>query len=198
MAMEVHDRWGAHLEYFKLSIALTTALIAAAAAIYVDDSKIPTDDSRFLLLSGVGLFVVTLICSIIGVARLGNHLINFPADLATASQTERDNATTRSRKVTWWANKSFFFLLASAVVLGAFFGFRTFQIGKASYERAIAIATSVNGALLDASKNETAHLKSLDLQADNYQMTFQINPGPGTTTIITNSAGTKLTSAHRQ
>ena len=71
------DRWGAHLEYFKLSIALTTALIAAAAAIYFDFAKIPTDNiSRFLLLASVVLFSITLVSSVWGVAALSNHLLH--------------------------------------------------------------------------------------------------------------------------
>jgi hypothetical protein len=76
--MDTHDRWGAHLEYFKLSIALTTALIAAAAAIYVDASKIPTDYSRYVLLGGVGMFALTFICSVWGVAILASYLVIIP------------------------------------------------------------------------------------------------------------------------
>jgi hypothetical protein len=197
--MNENDRWGAHLEYFKLSIALTTALVAAAAAIYVDVSKIPADNSRYLLLAGVGVFSITLICSVWGLAALGNHLLHVPPlGTTTPTATQSADMNRRSLWVVRWGNASFVTLVIAAVLLGSFFALRTFQIGQTSYERAIATASIANGGLVNASKGETATLKSLDLQGNNYQLTFQISPGPGTTTIVTDSTGTKLTSAHRQ
>jgi hypothetical protein len=96
------------------------------------------------------------------------------------------------------ANASFFSLFAAGVVLVVFFGIRTFQAGEVSYQRAITTAASANATLVNSSKNETATLKSLDLQGDKYQLVYQITLGPGTTTIVTDSAGTQLISAHRQ
>jgi len=217
------DRWGAHLEYFKLSIALTTALIAAAAAIYFDFAKIPTDNiSRFLLLASVVLFSITLVSSVWGVAALSNHLLHVPQDTPptttaqtatpTAAQTatpaaaqtttptaaQVDDINRRRQRVVDCANASFISLGFAVVALGSFFGFRTFQVAEASFERAIASASIANRNLVDATKGETATLKSLDLQGNNYQLTFQISPGPGTTTIVTDGAGTKVTSARRQ
>jgi 4-amino-4-deoxy-L-arabinose transferase-like glycosyltransferase len=218
--MTENDRWGAHLEYFKLSIALTTALIAAAAAIYFDFAKIPTDYSRYILLVGVVLFSITLGFSVLGVAKLGNYLLYVPRDTttpaaaqtATAAQTaaptaaqtatptaaQIDDMNRLSRLVVKCANVSFFSLVAAVIALGWFFWVRTFQIAEASFERAIASALIANRNLVDATKGETVTLKSLDLQGNNYQLTFQISPGPGTTTIVTDGAGTKVTSARRQ
>lgn len=198
--MNENDRWGAHLEYFKLTIALATALIAGAAAIYVDTSKIPLDNSQFVLLAGVAVFLVTLISSVLGVAFLGNHLLHFVSSPATGTvpQDQRDAMDRRSRRVVRSANWSFGSLLVASAALGVFFGFRTVQATWTSFERAIATARIANQSLVNPVKGETADLKTIDLQGDKYQLVFQISPGPGTTTIITDATGEKLTSAHRQ
>jgi uncharacterized membrane protein len=120
--MEEKDRWSVHVEYLKLAIALATALIAAGAAIYVDASKIPTDDSRYLLLVGVGAFFITLLCSLYSIASLANHFLHLPrADVAEQpdqAQALAPERTARAKRVTRWANASFIFLGLGAAVLG--------------------------------------------------------------------------------
>ena len=173
-------------------------MIAAAAAIYVDSSKIPLDYSRFVLLAGVAIFFVTLISSVLGVAFLGNHLLHFVNQPATGTLTDaqRNAMDRRSRRIVRSANWSFGSLLTASAALGIFFGIRTIQEPQTSFERAIATAGIANQSLVN--KSETATLKTIDLQGQKYQLVFQISPGPGTTTIVTDATGEKLTSAHRQ
>jgi hypothetical protein len=188
MAMEENDRWSAHVEYLKLAIALATALIAAAAAIYVDTTKIPTDNSRYLLLFAISMFFLTLITSLWSLACLGTHLRQAGATGAT------DDA---ANAATTLANASFILLAISTGVLGVFFGLRTVS-GAPSFERSIATAETAKKPLIDVAKGETASLKSLELQGQNYQMVFQVNPGPSTITVITDASGANLQSAKRQ
>lgn len=84
--MEEKDAWSVHVEYLKLAIALSTAVIAATVAIYVDNSKIPTGQiefcgfvltARFLLLLGVASFLGVLVTSLLTVMFLANHFVTF-------------------------------------------------------------------------------------------------------------------------
>ncbi|MGH6644462.1 MAG: hypothetical protein ACRED3_17375 [Bradyrhizobium sp.] len=84
--MEEKDAWSVHVEYLKLAIALSTAVIAATVAIYVDNSKIPTGQielcgfaltARLLLLLGVGSFLGVLVTSLLTVMFLANHFVTF-------------------------------------------------------------------------------------------------------------------------
>jgi hypothetical protein len=187
MAMEEKDRWSAHVEYLKLAIALATALVAAAAAIYVDASKIPTDNSRYLLLIGVSLFFLTLITSLWSLARLGSHLLHY-TDI-TASRS--------GKAATTLVNFAFILLALGASLLGTFFGFRTVA-GGGGFERAIATSAIANKALIDPTRGETTSLKSLEMQGQTYQLAFQVNPGSSIITVVTDAAGTTLQSIKRQ
>ena len=180
--MQENDRWGFHLEYLKIAIALSTALIAAAAAIYVDNSKIPADQSRYLLAAGVGVFFLMLIVSVVSLSYLANHLIHFPATGTPANQYRW--------WAVFWANASFGCLIVGALLLGGFFGLRTWNAGGPAFERAIAIAR--RGLDLDPAKNEAAVLKTIDLQGDRYVLTFVIAPGGGTATVTTDAGGSRL------
>jgi len=185
--MNENDRWSAHVEYLKLAIALATALIAAASAIYVDTTKIPTDSSRYLLLAGISIFFFTLITSLWSLARLGSHLLH----------AERPTATPAAgRAATTLANISFVLLAIGAGVLGVFFGVRSVS-GGSSFERALTTAEAANKTLIDSSKGEVAKLKSLELQGQNYQMVFQVTPGAGIITVITDATGSSLQSVKR-
>ena len=166
----------------------------------MDASKIPVDNSRYVLLAGVAIFFATLISSVLGVAFLGNHLLHFVSPPATGALTDaqRNAMDRRSRRVVRSANWSFGSLLAASAALGVFFGIRTVEEPQTSFERAIATAAIANKTLVDSGKDETATLKTIDLQGNKYQLVFQIGPGAGTTTIVTDATGEKLTSARRQ
>jgi hypothetical protein len=76
--------------------------------------------------------------------------------------------------------------------LAVFFGMRTWIASGPAFQRAIALG---KGSLqLDPAKGETAYVKLIDLQGDTYVMTFVLNPGGGTATVVTDDAGTKLKS----
>lgn len=153
--MEEKDRWSIHVEYLKMAIALATALIAAGAAIYVDASKIPPDGSRYLLLAAVGIFFITLFCSVYSIASLANHFLHLPqagvAESAAQAQALAPQRTARANRVTRWASASFIFLGLGAAVLGAFFGVRTFAAGT-PLEQAVATANAASARLIDPKK----------------------------------------------
>jgi hypothetical protein len=198
--MEEKDRWGIHVEFLKIAIALATALIAAGAAIYVDASKIPTDYSRYFLLGGVGVFFLTLITSVYCVACLANHFLHEPRAGATdpAPGTPEANARTRrARRVVRYANFSFFALIVGAGLLGCFFTIRTLAAGGTAFERAIATANAASGTLIDPAKGESKKLKSIEALTDSYQVVFEVAPGGGNITVLTDALGTNLKSATR-
>jgi hypothetical protein len=202
--MEEKDRWGAQVEYLKLAIALSTTLIAAAAVIYVDEAKIPTDSlSRAALLLGVGCFLCLLVASAASLGLLSNHLVYFQApaqNLATAAApgATSTNPLPLNKYVRWslhLANASFSFLCLAAIIFAGFFGVRSFASRPPAFERAIALGKS--GLVLDPSKNETATLKSVDLQGDAYSMTFVLSPGGGIATAVVDNNGDRLKSVKK-
>jgi hypothetical protein len=201
--MEEKDRWAIHVEYLKVAIALATALIAAAAAIYVDASKIPTDCSRYFLLAGVGAFVLTLFCSVYSVATLASHFINLPragvvepaADAAEGIAL-REARTRRANRVVGWASGSFVFLFLGAALLAVFFGIRTFDAGS-TFDRAIATANAASAKLIDPNKGESEKLKSVEAQTDTYRLTYEVSPGGANIIVITDWLGTNMKSVAR-
>jgi hypothetical protein len=255
--MNENEKWSFHVEYLKLAIALATAVIAAAAAIYVDSSKIPMDSTRYFLLYGIGAFFAMLITSVWSLALLGSHLVdagrlalvtgtlaiqtarndevaglsqNVPSETPPqtrlagtpntsdggAAQSDRTprveklqpptkpsgGQETRNRtsadSAVDLANCSFVFLVLGAGLLGAFFVSRTLTVDGPSFERALATANAANRTLIDVSKNESTNLKAIELQADWYELEFQISPGGGRTAVVTDSSGAILRSAKRE
>jgi hypothetical protein len=200
--MDEKDRWSIHLEYLKMAIALATALIAAGAAIYVDASKIPTDSSRYVLLSGIGTFFVALLCSVYSIARLANHFLHLPQanvpDPTVDKELEelKKARTARANSVTRWANASFVCLGLGAALLGAFFGIRTFTAGT-PFEQAIATANASSTKLVNTSKGESARLKSVEVQTDTFRVTYEVAPGGASIVVVTDSLGTNLKTATR-
>ena len=198
--MEEKDRWSVHLEYLKMAIALSTALIAAGAAIYVDTSKIPTDNSRYLLLAGIGIFFVTLFCSVYSIASLANHFLHLPrsgvADPAADQARLNVERTKRANSVIWWASASFIFLGLGTAVLGGFFGVRTFTAGT-PFEQAIVTANAASSKLIDPNKGESEKLKSVEVQIDTYVVTYEVTPGGSSIVVVTDSLGTNLKSVKR-
>jgi hypothetical protein len=203
--MEEKDRWSIHIEYLKIAIALATALIAAGAAIYVDVSKIPTDHSRYILLGGIGVFFLTLITSVYSVASLGNHFLHEPRAGAVAPVAGTPEAAAlaearnrRARRVVRWANFSFFALVLGAGLLGCFFTIRTLDAGGTAFERAIATANVASGKLVETAKGESETLKSIEALTDSYRLVFEVAPGGGNITVLTDALGTNLKSATRK
>jgi Putative peptidoglycan binding domain len=182
--MQEHERWSVHLEYLKLAIALSTALLAAAAAIYVDSSKIPVDDSRYLLLLGVAGFFLVLIFSVVSMGYLGNHLIYFGTPAAVTVPPNR-----RSRRAVIAMNVSFVCLLAAALLLGLFFGLRTLHPGPSPFAQAISSGASALDPFLDEGGHEKAVLRSIERQGDGYRLVFAVVPGRASMVVTTDAAG---------
>lgn len=198
--MEEKDRWSVHLEYLKMAIALATALIGAGAAIYVDSTKIPSDNSRYLLLTGIGVFSVTLFCSVYSIACLANHFLHLPraGNPDPAADAARLNAerTTRASSVVWWASASFIFLGLGVAVLGVFFGVRTFTAGT-PFDQAVTTANAASARLIDSKNGESEKLRSVEVQTDMFRVTYDVHPGGGSIIVITDSSGANLKSATR-
>jgi hypothetical protein len=213
--MEENERWSIHLEYLKLAIALATALIAAAAAIYVDGTKIPVDDSRFILLGAIALFALMLVSSVVSIGKLGNHLIHFgraaagataaPATTTTATPVTTATATAtpapdnrRAKSAIRAANVSFGCLLIGAFLLVAFFAVRTLSIPLNSFDRALQTATRGASTLVNKAKGEGLSLKSIDGQSAKWVLDFSITPSGQIITVETDATGGKILTARRQ
>jgi hypothetical protein len=103
----------------------------------------------------------------------------------------------RARRVVRWANSSFFALVIGAGLLGSFFTMRTLDAGGTPFERAIATANVATGKLVDTAKGESAKLKSIEALTDSYRVVFDVTPGGGNVTVLTDALGTNLKSATR-
>jgi hypothetical protein len=99
--MEEKDRWSVIIEYLKLEIALSTAVIAAAATIYGDSSKIPGGSAnfwlfdvsnRYLLFTAVIGFFLTLLASVSALICFSNHFVAFPSGAASSALASRYSA----------------------------------------------------------------------------------------------------------
>jgi hypothetical protein len=212
--MEENERWSIHLEYLKLAIALATALIAAAAAIYVDGAKIPVDDSRFILLGAIALFALMLVSSVWSIGKLGNHLIHFGRAAAGATTAPASPTVTpvtpatptvtstpdnrRAKSAVQAANVSFGCLVLGAFLLVAFFTVRTLSIPVNSFDHALQTATRAANTLVDKAKGESLSLKSVDGQSAKWVLDFSIPPSGQTIIVETDAAGDKILAARRQ
>ena len=67
-----------------------------------------------------------------------------------------------------------------------------------SFERAVATGRLATAKLIDPTKGESASLKSIELHGDSYRLVFQISPGQGTATILTDALGRNVKHAIRQ
>lgn len=86
--MEEKDSWSILVEYLKVAIALSAAIIAAAAAIYVDNAKIPSGSvefpwfelpTRYFLFGGILCFFLVLLTSVLTLGFLSNHFLKSPS-----------------------------------------------------------------------------------------------------------------------
>jgi hypothetical protein len=181
--MEEKDRWSVVLEYLKLAVTLATGLLAVAAAIYSDATKVPTDNSRFVLLGCVAFVLLTLIGSVLGVIKLSNHYRMWrkpegaDAD-ATAAANEK-----RSRAVTVNAGLSFFGLVAAGIALSAFFAWRTLALDASSPTQVLTVADGLVASRIDP-KKETATIRGFETRPDRFYVTYAITPGTKTITFI--------------
>jgi hypothetical protein len=82
--------------------------------------------------------------------------------------------------------------------LGTFFVVRTFDAGGIPLDRAIATANLASNKLIESAKGESGKLKSIEALTDSYRIVFEITPGGGTVTVLTDALGTNLKSATRQ
>ncbi len=97
--------------------------------------------------------------------------------------------------MTFRARISFVMLLVAGATLGAFFVLRTLRGHDPAFEQAVVLGkTSLH---LDSSKNETATLKTLDLQGSTWIMTFVVNPSGYMATVVTDDRGVILKSMKR-
>ncbi len=206
--MNEKDRWSVHVEYLKLAIALSTALIAAGAAIYVDPMKIPPDWSRYIFLAAAGAIFLTLIFSLLSTAALSNHFIHSPiappATATTAGAAAPAIATppatptsARAKRAVKYANWSFFALAASVACLAGFFATRTLLLGGPSFERAVNSGATASAKLVNSAKGESTSLTSVELRGDSYVLVFRVIPTSETITVHMDVQGGIIKSAQR-
>ena len=155
--------WNAHLEYLKVAISLASATLAVAAAVYSDASKVPSDGSKWMLLICAAFVLLTLVSSILAMARLANRV-----RLGKASKSAPGT-------VAFWASASFFMLVLSGVTLFAFFAWRT-AIGGMDAQHAIEATQAVAEKQLRG--GEALSLNALEFKADRYYVAFKISSTP--------------------
>lgn len=165
--MQDHEKWSAHLEYLKVAITLATAIVAASAAMYLDDSKIPAGWVKYILLAAVVSASGMLLFSILGVIRLGNFL----------TTKNGSNETELAKKVTRVSGISFFFSVATGAA------FLLFVVVQTTSSRDIAptaalqnVAAILKGQL---KTDESLALQRLELKGGKYSVDFAVLPGPG-------------------
>lgn len=169
--MKENERWSIHLEYLKLAIALATGILTAAAAVYWDASKVPGDGSRWVLLASALAVVVTLVYSVLAVIALANRVALSGLSGVTAPATE---------PITRRAGVSFFALIATGILLFAFFAWRTVLGGTPGPLQAIG-ATQPMVERQFAKASEPVVLASLETKSDGIHLVFKV----GTTRTAT-------------
>jgi hypothetical protein len=165
--MNDKDKWSGHLEYLKAAITLATAILAVSAAVYSDATKIPTDYSKYFLLTAATFVFVTLVSSIIAVIHLCNFLIR-PDD------TQPD--LERAAKITWYAGGSFFGLLLAGFFITLFFALRTFYGGVTPPPGAIEASTDVLQKQIDL-QTEKLVLDEFMIKGTDYLIDYIVIPG---------------------
>jgi hypothetical protein len=164
-----NNRWSAHLEYLKVAIALSTATLAVAAAVYSDPAKVPADSSKNVLFACAAAVLVTLIMSVFAIIAVANRV----ADKAPGVSTFW---------ITCWSGLSFFALIVSGGLLLIFFGMRTLSVVSGPQQ-----AIDAGQAFVEkqaAKANETVALSSLEARADKYYLTFKIEPTAKTADVV--------------
>jgi hypothetical protein len=170
--MNDKDKWSAHLEYLKVAITLSTAILAVAAAIYSDSAKIPGDASKYALLASAIFVFLTLVTSIMGVIYLSNYLIRATTDTADAQGK-------KARKITYAAGASFFSFLATGACILAFFLMRTFSSAVVPPARALEnVATILKGQF--SATGERLVFQRFEVKGSKYLVEYLVGQGPRT------------------
>ena len=187
--MNEKDKWSVHVEYLKLAIALSTALIAAGAAIYTDAAKVPTDWSRFVFLAAAVTVFLTLLCSLLSTAALSNHMIHTAGSPPTPGSATAAQANLRARRVIVYANLSFLSLALSVAFLGGFFAIKTFEPDGTLFDRALSAAMAAGSRHINLTAGETLALGSFGRQGSDYIIAFKIIPTPESVWVQTDAQG---------
>jgi Na+/melibiose symporter-like transporter len=109
--MKENERFAGHIVFLTIGSAISTALIAALAAIFADPGKIRSLDAKHVIL-GVGFFAVAgLVASLWASVKLSNYLVS--ADEASTDDRRKEKAA----QVTIFSGLASFALGASAVLL---------------------------------------------------------------------------------
>jgi hypothetical protein len=165
-----NNRWSAHLEYLKVAIALSTATLAVAAAVYSDPAKVPTDSSKNVLFACAAAVLVTLIMSVFAIISVANRVADKTAKASTFL-------------ITFWSGLSFFALIVSGALLLYFFGLRTLSVTSGPQQAIDAGLAIVEKQGIKAN-NETVTLASLEAKADKYYLTFKVEPTAKTAAVV--------------
>lgn len=168
--MKENDRWSVHLEYLKVAITLATAMLAAAAAVYSEPAKIPSDDSKYVLLGCAVAVLLTLIASVLAITAVANRV---------ADKTPTGPTTS----ITIMSGFSFFALVATGILLLIFFTWRTLSGGLTGPQQAIEVAQTLIEKQI-AKPSEIVTLVSLEAKAEKFDLLFRIASGPKTVSVV--------------
>jgi hypothetical protein len=112
------DRWSVLLEYLKIVIAISSAVITASVVIYTDPSKRPTGPSKYVLLAGLITILITLVSSILAIARMSNIVLN-------ADYSSMDEKQSSGKQIRTLSTISYFSIIFFAVLLIIFSALNT-------------------------------------------------------------------------
>lgn len=170
--MNDKDKWSAHLEYLKVAITLSTAILAVAAAIYSDPSKIPQDISKYMLLLSAICVFTTLVSSITAIIYLCNYLIRPNPDPANPANTDE----ARARKITKSAGVSFYSLIVAGFFILLFFAVRTFYTEATipAFQAIETVSSILKGQI--NSQTESLILNSSELKGNDYILNYTVTP----------------------
>ena len=160
--MNDKDKWSAHLEYLKVAITLSTAILAVAAAIYSDPTKIPAGTASYMLLLAAIFVFLTLVASILAIIFLCNYLI-------------RATGAGRPARITAASGISFFGLVAAGFFILLFFFVRTFTGGPmiSALQATETVSSVLKGRV---TPNESVVLDSIKHDGNEYVLDYSVMP----------------------
>jgi hypothetical protein len=119
--MPEKDRYGTLIDFLKILISLSSAILVVAAGLYADQSKIPLGWPKYVLLAAAASVLSNLILSLLAMGTINNLIMND----AWLRQTEKTSLYIRIHRYSNWAYRSFGLF---AIFVFGFFLLRTFMV----------------------------------------------------------------------
>lgn len=109
------DRWSVLLEFLKVAIAISSAIIGASVVIYIDPNRRPVGVSKYVLIIELLLVLMTLIFSIRAIVLMSNIVLN--ADHLPTAEKEKIGGKVKRAATTSYVGILFFAMVLLVFVL---------------------------------------------------------------------------------